>query len=155
MLRSVMLAGLIAAIPATVHAQAHPLAGTWSIEYPEGGRIEAGQASLMTRKGTLTVEARTDSLIGTLAPQPIEGQPARPAMRFAGARVDGTATLAQRSEGRMVRDGEESVRIMITTMMLEVSGDELSGSVGRQIEGMEVALHDPQSLKGVRVKPAH
>ena len=51
-------------------AQQQPLAGTWQVTFQAGMRIEDGEATPIMATGTLTIEAGSDSLIGTPGDQP-------------------------------------------------------------------------------------
>lgn len=82
-----VLAALLALSPVVAHAQAHPLAGKWTIEYAGGMRIE---------------------------------------------------------------NGEEHTTTAISTWILKVDGDVMTGTLGRELEGMDMEMPPPQPVTGRR-----
>lgn len=137
---------------ASATAQSHPLVGTWKIEFVAVMRVENGTPTPITGTGTLTVTSEGDSLVSVLDTDPIEGMPPRPRARFAAKRTDGAVTFEQRSEARLNLNGEVSVRTAISEWTLLVNGDQLSGTLARRIEGVEIPGVGPQPLKGTRAK---
>lgn len=138
--------------PVAANAQAHPLTGKWSVEYAAGMRIENETPTPIMAKAALTVESVGDSLIATLVTEPTADLPPRPPVRLAARRADGAMTFVQRTTLRMNRDGEESSHPATITWQLEVSGDAISGTIERRIEGMEMPGGPPATLKGIRAK---
>lgn len=138
-------------LPRLAHAQSHPLVGEWSVSYVGGMRIENGERTPMTVKGVLTVATEGDSLIATLKTEPMEGQPARPPARFAGKSTAGKVTFIQRSEATLNMNGEAMKRTAISTYILEATADTLTGTLARQIEGLDIPI-EPQPFNGTRAK---
>ncbi|MFN0100238.1 MAG: hypothetical protein ACKVS7_16355 [Gemmatimonadaceae bacterium] len=150
--RTLALAATLLALPTLASAQSHPLVGKWSVDLVAGQRIENGQATQITTKGTLEVVLQGDSLIGTLVTVPTEGMPQRPPSRLAGKRVDGTMTFVSRSEGTINANGEMQSFQAISTWSLRASGDTLEGSVSRELLGVSIPDMGAQPVKGTRVK---
>ena len=133
-------------------AQAHPLVGRWSMELAVGMRMENGEHTPVMGTGILVLAAQGDSLVGTLAIAPPEGQPARPPARMAAKLVDGDVIFVVRGQSRINQNGEESVVETITTWKLSAKGEALAGSLERQLVGFEDANGGPLPVKGTRVK---
>jgi len=146
---ALLLAALV--LPRLAHAQSHPLVGEWSVSYVGGMRIENDQRVPLTVKGVLSIAAEGDSLVATLKTEPPAGAPARPPARFAARSVSGKVTFTHRSEATLNMNGEESKRISISTYVLDAAADALTGTVTRQIEGMDFPI-EPQPFTGTRVK---
>ena len=64
-----------------LQAQQLPLVGVWRISYTGGMRIEDGMATPIMATGTLTIEAKADSLVATPGHRTGPGLPARPPVR--------------------------------------------------------------------------
>lgn len=142
-------------LPHLAHAQSHPLVGEWSVSYAGGMRIENGERVPMNVSGTLTVVAEGDSLVATLKSEPPAGAPPgaanRPPARFAARTVAGKVTFVHRSEATLNMNGEQSRRTAISTYVLEATADTLTGTILRQIEGLEIGS-EPQPFNGKRAK---
>jgi len=142
----------LSAATAALAAQSHPLVGKWEVGLTAGQRVTDAGVTAVTAKATLVLALQGDSLIGTLTTQPIEGQPPRPPVRLAAKRIDGSVTFVTRSEGTMTAPGGESRTIeAISTWRLTAEGDLLSGSVARELVGVNIPDLGPQPLKGKRV----
>ena len=152
MLRAIVLATAIAVVPSRSAAQDHPLVGVWSITFPAGLRVENGVPTTITRTGKLTVVAAGDSLVATLATDPAEGQPPRPAVRLATKAGAGDAVFVQRSKVRINLNGAEQEATATSTWTLIAKGDQLGGNIDRTIEGGDGPSAGPQPLSGSRVK---
>lgn len=145
------LAALIALSPVVVQAQAHPLAGKWTIEYAGGMRIENGEHTPILAKALLTITEVGDSLVATVHMEPNPDIPPRPDARFAALKVPGSeVTFKQRSEAKLNMNGEEHTATAISTWVLRVSGDALTGTLGRELEGMDLEMPPPQPVTGRR-----
>jgi len=105
-------------------------------------------------KGSLVFSAVGDSIIGTLTVEPPDGAPARPPARLAAKAAAGPLAFTQRSTARINMNGDESTRNVTSTFTLQASGDTLTGTVVREVEGMDDAMGGPQAVSGTRVKPA-
>ena len=146
-----VLAALLALAPLTAGAQAHPLAGKWTIDYAGGIRIENGEPTAIPARALLTITEVGDSLVATVRMEPNPNIPPRPEGRFAALRIAGNeVTFRQRSEAKMNMNGEEHTTTAISTWILKVDGDVMTGTLAREIEGMEVPMPPPQPLSGRR-----
>ncbi len=146
------IAALLVAVPFAVQAQSHPLVGAWDIEYAAGMRIDNDGPTPIMAKARMTVLAQGDSLIATVKTVPPEGMPARADMRLATKIAPGQVTFVYRSQVRMNMNGEESTRESVSTWLLDVTGDSLTGTMGREISGAEMHPSPPQPVKGTRAK---
>lgn len=135
--------------PRLLHAQAHPLVGDWDVSYAGGMRIENDERIPIMVKGSLSILAEGDSLVAVLTTAAQEGLPARPPARFAAKRVDGKVTFLYRSEATLTLNGEQSKRTAISTYQMEATGDTLTGTVVRQVEGLDFPA-EPQPVTGTR-----
>ena len=147
-----MLVAAVVALPTTVRAQAAPLVGKWELELTVGMRVEDGVPQSVRGKGRLEVVEQGDSLVATLAVEPVEGMPPRPPSRFAAKKGTGPEyAFTARSEATLNTNGEERKAVVISTWRLVVAGDALSGSVAREIEGMSMGAMPAQPVTGTRV----
>lgn len=147
----IVLAALLMLTPLAAQAQAHPLAGRWTIEYAGGMRIENGEPTPILAKALLTITEVGDSLVATVRMEPNPNLPPRPEGRFAALKASGSEiTFKQRSEAKINTNGEERTMTAISTWVLKADGDALSGSLGRELEGMEMPLPPPQPVTGRR-----
>ncbi|MCE9601778.1 MAG: hypothetical protein K8S21_06130 [Gemmatimonadetes bacterium] len=145
------LAALLALSPVVAHAQAHPLAGKWTIEYTGGMRIENGEPTAISAKALLTITEVGDSLVATLHMEPNPNLPPRPDGRFAALKAAGNeVTFKQRSEAKLNMNGEEHTTTAISTWILKVTDDVMTGTLGRELEGMQMELPPPQPVTGRR-----
>jgi hypothetical protein len=145
------LATLLALSPVVARAQAHPLAGKWNIEYAGGMVMENGEPTPILAKALLTITEVGDSLVATLKMEPNPVLAPRPEGRFAALKVAGNeVTFKQRSEAKLNMNGEEHTTTAISTWNLKVVGDAMTGSLGREIEGMEMQMPPPQPVTGTR-----
>ncbi len=150
--QSLVAAAALLVLPAAAQSQSHPMTGKWAVEYAAGMRVENDVPTPIMAKASLTVEAVGDSLIATLVTEPTADLPPRPPVRLATRRADGKVAFVQRTTLRMNRDGEESSHPATITWQFEVSGDAISGTIERKVEGMELPVGVPGALKGTRVK---
>lgn len=150
--RIVAAALLVAAPLATAAGQAHPLVGKWAVEYAAGMRNEDGVVTPVMAKGVLTLEAKGDSITGTLVADNSGSGPNRPPTHLAAKRTDGSIAFITKSEATMNMNGEESKREVVVTWTLTATGDALDGNVLRRITGMEDMGGPAQPMKGTRVK---
>ena len=150
---AITLAALLLAAPAAAAAQSHPLVGKWAIEYAGGTRIENDEVTHFMLKGTLTIAAQGDSLVGTLEIIPAEGMHAGSASRLAARRTDGPVGFETKGQVRFNENGEMSTREIVVTWKLNASGDVLDGTATRRVAGMDgLPGGEPQPVKGTRVK---
>lgn len=142
-------------LPGVAVAQGNPLIGTWRVNAPAGTRITSEGATAIYAEGTLKIEAKGDSLIATLATQPIEGSTPRPPLRFAiQPPTSGDVTFTTRRETRTLMNGQElNPTALLVTLVLRVSGDSLGGTMERvPTNDDELPRTGPQPITGVRVK---
>jgi len=150
MTRALVIALLLTA-PA-LSAQQQPLVGTWQLSFVVGARNENGITTPIKGSGVLTVEAQGDSLIGTLATDPVPGMPPRPSSRMAAKSGPGEVVFVSHTKATISRNGDAQETTAISTWRLSAMNDTLSGSVERSIEGMEAANRGPEPVTGTRKK---
>lgn len=141
---------------APLAAQDHPLVGAWTVSYTGGMRMQNGAPTPIPVTGTLTFTVQGDSLVGTLALDPIEGIPARAPSRMAARIAEGAVTFVQRSTATVTINGESREATGVSTWTLSANGDALTGTVQRRLEGLDdVQLPDQpaQQVTGKRVTP--
>lgn len=127
---------VIACAPLTAQAQS-AFTGRWDIAFVGGMRMENDESTPIMVKGLLTITETADSLIATLKVTPPEGMPERPASRFAAAKPSGSAvSFVQRSQATLNTNGEERTVTAISNWSFTVTGDALTGTVTRELEGM-------------------
>jgi hypothetical protein len=144
-----LLSALVA--PSIAAAQAHPLVGTWNVTIPVGMKVEGGESTPLTSSGTMAVTAQGDSLIAVLDLEAPEGMPKSPPRRIAGVRTAGTVTLTYTAEAKMyTTDGTVETHKAVSRFAFTVSGDVLSGTVAREIEGLPNM--GPQPVTGTRAQ---
>lgn len=151
MVCAMLLAAAIAAVPPTLLAQPHPLVGAWKINFVGGMRIENGTPTPVKLTGTLTVEAKGDSLIATLVADPTGGA-SRPPTRLAAKSVSGDVTFVSRSQVTLNMNGAEQRATSVATWKLGAVNDKLEGTVDRKLEGVDAPAIGPQPVTGTRVK---
>lgn len=140
------------AAPTTLSAQSPaPIVGTWNVEWELGRSMMNGESSSIMAKGTMKVVVDGDSLLATLATTSrSDGQPiTRPSFTIGGRRTEKGATFVQISEATLNTNGEERKQRSIGTWTVEIQGDQLSGQVKREIEGLAIDI-PPAPLKGTR-----
>lgn len=150
MIRIAILAALALA-PSLASAQSSPLVGEWAVSMSVGTRVENDVQTDLVQTGSLTVVTEGDSLIATLKMQPPEGMPPRPPSRIAAKIAPGTVVFVLHSQAMLVTNGESTTRAATSTFTLSATGDALTGTVVRSIEGMDVPA-TPRPITGTRVK---
>ena len=148
MVRTVML--VLALNASALAAQQPALVGVWNISYPGQVRMINGEAEVIMAGGTLTFEARGDSLIGNLVTDPSADLPARPALRLAASVTQADPVFQTRSTATLNRGGVESTATVVSTWILKAAGDRLEGTVERRLEGNDAPSQGPQPVKGKR-----
>ncbi|WP_337172839.1 hypothetical protein [Gemmatimonas aurantiaca] len=130
---------------------ASPLLGKWSIEWELGRRVEDGVPSPIRASGVLTVVASGDSLLGTFEVTQRSDNATPPKPFTVGGRVTASgAAFVQRSEARLNMNGQEMVREALTTWTMRANGDQLEGSLSREISGMQISV-EPTPVAGKRI----
>ena len=142
--------GLVLTAPAA-SAQGNPLAGRWTVEYQRGMRNENGEMTPIMGTATLALEQRGDSLVGTLTPAAGDQGNAPPAQPFAAKAGANGATFVVKTQARLNMNGEVVMKDMTLTWELSASGDALSGTMQRAIEGADFPS-EPAPVKGTRIK---
>jgi hypothetical protein len=133
--------------------QQRTLVGVWHITYPAGMRMENGTATPIMAAGTLTVVAQDDSLIGNLVSDSSPGLASRPPARLAARASTGETVFISRTTATLNINGAESEATAVSTWRLRASGDSLSGTVERRLEGVDVPPQGPGPVTGRRRKP--
>lgn len=156
MRRTALLATVLLAFPLALPAQSHPLVGEWKLALVVGGRMENGVVTPINGTATLTVSVAGDSLIANLQTDPVDGQPARPAVRMTALKQAGDVVFVSRGPARLNINGETREVTGVSTWTLRANGEKLEGTTVRSIEGAdEVQLPNqaPQPVTGVRTSP--
>jgi hypothetical protein len=133
--------------------QRQPLVGVWHIGYPVGMRLENGVAEPIMATGTLTIAARGDSLVGELVTDSTPGLPRHAPTHLLGRPGVGEAVFTSSSKVTVNVNGNRSQGTAVSTWTLRASGDTLSGSVERKLEGVEAPPQEPGRVTGTRRKP--
>ena len=140
--------------PLPLAAQSHPLEGAWSINYVGGMSHQGGATTMIMANGTLTVEAKADSLIATLVQHANNELPSRPPVRMATLRGSGAAVFVVRSPVQIDVGGDPIRATSVSTWTLTATGDSIEGSVARRLEDagdIPIPSSDPQPVTGKRV----
>jgi hypothetical protein len=143
---------LLLILPGVLTAQSHPLAGDWRISIPVGATIENGVATQILANGSVSLGVEGDSLIGTLKTEPPPGYPARPPARLAAGVAAVPSVFVVNSQATIDINGEASTRKVTSTYTMTAKGDELEGTIAREIEGGDLPKVEPQTFRGKRVK---
>ena len=140
-MRRARLTLLLAAVlaPVALSAQAHPLVGRWTVTMQIGTQSEDGVETPITDSGTLTVVSQGDSLVATLAMPTPPGIPERPPRRMAARTAAGPVVFVLASKMMLNENGNVSTRDAVSTFTLSASGDALTGSVTRRVEGLDLS----------------
>lgn len=117
------LALSLSVVAAPLSAQS-PIIGTWLVQLPDAVRNQDGvQTVVSTTTATLVLEARGDSLIGTLT----RGQSGI-ARAVRGTLKGSQATLQADTKARVMANGEEHTLSLITTFRFTLEGDSMRGT---------------------------
>ena len=135
----------------TLEAQQSALVGTWQVSYTAGMMMQDGVQTPLMATGTLTIAAEGDSLVGTLVSDPSEHMPARPPARLAAGKAPGAAFVS-RTKATINVNGNERETTAVSTWKLSAQGDNLSGTVERSLEDMDVAALPASNVTGTRKK---
>jgi hypothetical protein len=142
----------VALFGSALEAQQPSLVGTWRISYTAGMRVENETSTPIMGSGTLTIEQRGDSLIGDLVTDPSAGLPQRPPAHLAAVTSAGEAVFTSRTTATVNINGDRRETTAISTWTLRASGDTLSGTVQRTIEGIAAGPQGPSPVTGTRQK---
>lgn len=149
--RLLALAASLLSMPLAAHAQSHPLVGSWRVVMQVGSQVEDGVETAIIDTATMTVTAQGDSLVASLAMPLPPGMPPRPPRRMTAAMVPGPVTFVLKVKMLLNENGTESTRDAVSTFTFSASGDQLTGTVARRVEGMPAANGSPTPLSGRRV----
>ena len=149
-MKRVALAALVTFAPALLPAQSSPLVGRWNMSMTVGSRLINDEETQIVQTGKMTVIQQGDSLIATLEMQPPEGMPARPASRMATKAAPGPITFVHHGTAMISSNGEQKTSPSVSTFKFTVSGNALTGTVERRIEGMDISAA-PQPVTGTRI----
>jgi hypothetical protein len=148
------LAAALAATTVAAHSRplpAHPLAGTWNIEYERGHSNMGGVISATMGMARLELKQRGDSLVGVLTPEDNhDGRGVTP-MAIAGVGSGSSATLTSKTTARVNMNGNESTIDVTMTWELTANGDALTGTMSRKSEGLSMPA-TPSPVKGTRAR---
>lgn len=150
MLKTSTLIAALAVCGSSLQAQ-QALAGTWDITYQAGMRIENGVENPIIANATLNVEVRADSTIGTLTIIPGPEMPSRPPTRMAAANSQPTVFVVE-GKATINHNGVERELKSTSTWTLSATGDTLTGTLERNIEGLDQGAPPPVPVKGTRKK---
>ena len=148
---SMLVAAVLGGTYGSVLAQANPLVGSWKVTFAAGTRIENGTPTTINGTGTLIVGVHGDSLIARLIPDPIEGA-ARPESRLTAASGAGRIVFISKGKAQVNANGDVKDVTSISTWILSATGDALTGTVERKIEGMDAPSRGPQPVSGTRIR---
>lgn len=149
--RLAALAALLLVAP-PLAAQGHPLVGKWAIELQVGFVSKDGETVPLMGKGTLTFAVEGDSLIGMMQIEPGEGEPVRPPARLAAKLVVGPVTFVRKGSLTTNSNGELQTHPLTNTYRLDADGEALTGTVRRDIEGVESPAGGTTAITGKRLR---
>lgn len=154
MKRTILAAVISSAVLCTaapIHAQATgTVVGRWAIEYESGRRMENGEVTTITGKGTLSITQSGDSLLATMEAGPRrDGSPQPPSTMSGRATPDG-AVFVQKQRVTLNMDGDAQTREITATWTLQANGDVLTGTMARALPGMADGP-PPSPIKGTRI----
>lgn len=141
----------LATAPGPLLAQASPLVGDWSVKMAVGSRNENGVETPIMAEGTMKITTVGDSLVAVVTMQPPPGAPARPPSRMAASAATSPAVFVLKSEAKLNMNGEQMTRMATSTFTLSSSGDALTGTLSRVIEGVDFPS-SPMPVTGTRIK---
>ncbi len=143
---------LLALAGSTLQGQHQPLVGVWRISFPAGMRVENGVPTPIIGSGTLTIEAKGDSLIGDLVADSLPGRPARPPAHLAAAAGSGQIVFNSRTKAMVNINGDLREVTALSDWTLQAKGDSLSGTLRRRLEGFDDGNPEPGPVTGTRRK---
>lgn len=149
MTRAFLGAMMLAAAP--LAAQDSELVGTWRVNFAVMVRVENGATTPVIGGGTLTIAASGDSLIGTLNTDSIPNEPMRPVVQMGGKPKGNTVSLTARGKATINMNGNEREMVSLSTWAVTATGDSLTGTLNRQIQGLGMGP-GAQPVTGTRKK---
>ncbi|MFP5356352.1 MAG: hypothetical protein ACLGIK_14585 [Gemmatimonadota bacterium] len=148
-LAAVVVVASMATTGAGLAQSANPLVGSWNISYERGRRMENGEVTPIMGTATLSIAEQGDSLVATIQPAARPDGTKPPAATFGGKVTPAGAVFVQEQMATLNENGVESQRKMTLTWSLNAAGDALTGTLARELSGMEGA--PPAPVKGTRV----
>ncbi len=127
------------------------MVGVWSVSFAAGMRNEGGVETPIMQSGSLKITAEGDSLVVVMTMLPPPGMAPRPASRMAALASATPAVFVLTSQAKLNMNGEEMTRTATSTFSLKASGDSLSGTLTRVIEGIDFPS-SPMPVTGTRSK---
>lgn len=124
--------------------------GKWAIEYEAGRRMENGEVTTITGKGTLSVVQSGDSLVATVEMGPRRDGSTQPPSVMGGKITADGAVFVQKQRVQLNMDGDVQTREITATWTLQANGDALTGTMARQLPGMADGP-PPSPVKGTRI----
>ncbi|MBK6306335.1 MAG: hypothetical protein IPF47_11740 [Gemmatimonadetes bacterium] len=153
LIAAAVIAPAVSAVPSQAQG-ASALVGAWTLSYERGRRVENGVVSPIMGESKFEVAQSGDSLLATLAPGARPDGTIPPPATFGGRIAGDSAVFVQKQKATFNMNGEETTRDIFLTWVLRASGDALTGTMAREMPGMEAAgdMMAPSPVKGVRVK---
>ena len=140
---------LCTAAPVDAQATAN-VVGKWAIEYESGRRMENGEVTTITGKGTLSITQSGDSLLATLETGPRRDGSPQPPSTMSGRVTPEGAVFIQKQRVTLNMDGDAKIREITATWTLQANGDVLTGTMARALPGMAEGP-PPSPVKGTRI----
>lgn len=129
-----------------------PLVGAWQVSFPSGMRVENGVQTLIMATGVLTFATSGDSLIGELVTDRSPEVTPRPPVHLAAKAGPGQLVFHSRSPAKINVHGGERPMTALSTWRLAAKGDSLTGTVEREIEGLDAGIQGANPVTGTRRK---
>jgi hypothetical protein len=155
MRRFLLIAAASALSSLSAAAQSAPsvsaLLGRWNAEWELGRVVENDVVTPVMANGLITVESRGDSVVATiLVTKRSDGRPAPTnAITLTGKATARGAEFMQKQTVRLNMNGEEQTREVTVTWTLSANGDQLSGSMLREMPFVS-ETPAPSEIKGTR-----
>jgi len=132
-------------------ASVSALLGKWNAEWELGRVVENDVVTPVMASGLITIESRGDSLVATIqVTRRSDGRPA-PAnpTTLSGKATARGAEFVQKQTVRLNMNGEEQTREVTVTWTLNANGNQLSGSMLREMPFVS-ETPAPSEIKGTR-----
>ena len=150
MLRTLVMGLIVTSAP--LAAQQNSLVGHWKMNYPGGAKFEDGVITQIPATGVLTIAVQGDSLIGTLVTDPAPDVPSRPPLHMSAVNHPDSAVFASQSKGMANINGEQHPIMSMTSWNLHAHGDQIEGTLVRQVVGIDAPPQGTLKVSGVRQK---
>lgn len=141
-------------LPASLSAQAAPpILGKWTIEWESGRRIENGDVTVVKSTGEIEVVASGDSLLATVtAKSRTDGAPLPKPFTMGGRITVAGGVFNQASVVTINMNGEAKEQKITSKWSLSAEGDNLQGSISRDMPGGMMIQMEPAVVTGKRAK---